>query len=373
MAKGIYVGVNGVARKVKKIYVGVNNVARKVKKIYVGVNGVARLTYSSGLSYSGYATSMTSGRRNFAGASTGDYAIFMGGTTSTSNTPVNTVDAYSPSLVRSSAQGLSFSPRYSIGTSTTSYGINCGGNDTGGVKRYEVDAYNGNLVKNTTSLGFSMENGASATLGGKGFAYGGTYSTSGHVFNDNLTYSYLNGSSNRSWLMGGSNGVYAVFAGGSSFYGGTGNYTKLATVDAFDFNLTRKTAASLSVTREQGGGARCGNYVAFAGGSSSGSSSNIVEAYDVSLVKTTPAALTTARLDLAGQGSVEGAIFPGGFGDGSSTAVDVYDASLVRTETLRLATGRRGHVANWANDKILVAGGQEIANYAVISSVEVFA
>ncbi len=47
MAKGTYVGVGGVARKVKKLYVGVNGVARKVKKGYIGINGVARLFYSS--------------------------------------------------------------------------------------------------------------------------------------------------------------------------------------------------------------------------------------------------------------------------------------------------------------------------------------
>lgn len=46
MAKGIYFGVNGVARKCKKMYFGVNGVARKVKKIYIGVNGVARLFYA---------------------------------------------------------------------------------------------------------------------------------------------------------------------------------------------------------------------------------------------------------------------------------------------------------------------------------------
>lgn len=47
MAKGIYVGVESVARKVKKAYVGVDDVARKVKKGYIGVNGIARLFYSS--------------------------------------------------------------------------------------------------------------------------------------------------------------------------------------------------------------------------------------------------------------------------------------------------------------------------------------
>lgn len=46
MAKTIYIGVGGVARKVKKIYVGVSGVARKVKKAFIGVGGVARLCYT---------------------------------------------------------------------------------------------------------------------------------------------------------------------------------------------------------------------------------------------------------------------------------------------------------------------------------------
>lgn len=47
MAKTIFIGVGGAARKVKKGYVGVSGVARKVKKAFVGVGGVARLCYSS--------------------------------------------------------------------------------------------------------------------------------------------------------------------------------------------------------------------------------------------------------------------------------------------------------------------------------------
>ena len=47
MAKGIYIGVNGIAKKVKKLYVGVSGVAKKVKKAYVGVGGVAKLAYTS--------------------------------------------------------------------------------------------------------------------------------------------------------------------------------------------------------------------------------------------------------------------------------------------------------------------------------------
>lgn len=47
MAKGIYVGVGNVAKKVKSAYIGVDGVARKIKKAYIGVGGVARLIYSS--------------------------------------------------------------------------------------------------------------------------------------------------------------------------------------------------------------------------------------------------------------------------------------------------------------------------------------
>lgn len=42
-----YIGVNGVARKIKKVYMGVDGVAREVKKMYVGVDGVAKKWWSS--------------------------------------------------------------------------------------------------------------------------------------------------------------------------------------------------------------------------------------------------------------------------------------------------------------------------------------
>lgn len=42
---GVYIGVDGKARKVKGGYVGVDGVARKIKKAYIGVDGIARLCY----------------------------------------------------------------------------------------------------------------------------------------------------------------------------------------------------------------------------------------------------------------------------------------------------------------------------------------
>ena len=81
MAKSAYVGVDGIARKVKKMYVGVDSKARKVKKGYIGVGGVAR-PFMSGekeLQYYGTVEDLSVARCNLAGASVGDYALFGGG------------------------------------------------------------------------------------------------------------------------------------------------------------------------------------------------------------------------------------------------------------------------------------------------------
>lgn len=48
MAKGIYLGIDSLSRKVKKMYLGIEGVARKVKKAYIGVNGIARLFFAGG-------------------------------------------------------------------------------------------------------------------------------------------------------------------------------------------------------------------------------------------------------------------------------------------------------------------------------------
>jgi hypothetical protein len=48
MAKCAYIGVDGVARKIKQPYIGVDNVARKVTKAYIGVDNVARQYLSGG-------------------------------------------------------------------------------------------------------------------------------------------------------------------------------------------------------------------------------------------------------------------------------------------------------------------------------------
>lgn len=48
MAKGIFIGVSGAARKTTDAYIGVSGVARKVKNGFIGVSGVAREFWSGG-------------------------------------------------------------------------------------------------------------------------------------------------------------------------------------------------------------------------------------------------------------------------------------------------------------------------------------
>lgn len=56
MAKNVYEGVSGVARKVKKIYEGVSNVAREMKNGYIGVGSVARQFFQDSLVLFDYGT-----------------------------------------------------------------------------------------------------------------------------------------------------------------------------------------------------------------------------------------------------------------------------------------------------------------------------
>ena len=94
MAKGAYVGVAGVARKIKKGYVGVDSKARKIKKGYVGVGGVARPFFSAeGLEYYGAITPLSAARYSLAATTVGNDALFGGGYGS-SPTHKDTVDVY---------------------------------------------------------------------------------------------------------------------------------------------------------------------------------------------------------------------------------------------------------------------------------------
>lgn len=79
MSKGIFLGVENSARRVKKVFAGAENFARKVKKAYIGVGDTARLVFSSGgLEYFGPAQDLSKadGSVGFPYGSLSEKAVF---------------------------------------------------------------------------------------------------------------------------------------------------------------------------------------------------------------------------------------------------------------------------------------------------------
>ena len=135
MAKKAYIGVDGIARKIKKGYIGVDGIAHKIKKAYIGIGGVARPCWSGGeLAYYGTIATLSKVRSELAATTVGDYALFGGGVGSTY---YNTVDAYDASLTRTSPTALS-KARYELAATTVGdYALFGGGESATNV----VDVY----------------------------------------------------------------------------------------------------------------------------------------------------------------------------------------------------------------------------------------
>lgn len=108
MAKGIYVGAGGVARRMKKAYVGVAGKARAVRKMYVGVGNRARLCYSAEPEYAGAGVPLAAPKYGAKAAAAGNSALIGGGrfAGTASNAVCNTVDAYDTSLTRTAPAAL---------------------------------------------------------------------------------------------------------------------------------------------------------------------------------------------------------------------------------------------------------------------------
>ena len=99
MAKKGYVGVGGVARKLKKGYVGVGGVARRLKKAYIGVGGVARPCWSGGeLSYYGTAAALTNSVAALPGTTTCRRTVRRANSRSSSTLTLS-ASSFSPRLI----------------------------------------------------------------------------------------------------------------------------------------------------------------------------------------------------------------------------------------------------------------------------------
>ena len=148
-------------------------------------------------------------------------------------------------------------------------------------------------------------------------------------------------------------GDYALFGGGSS-----PSLSYSDTVDAYDTSLVRSTPTVLSVGRQQLAATTVGNYALFGGGSgTSAKKKDTVDAYDTTLVRSTPTVLSEARYSLAATTVGNHALFGGGY-NGWDT-VDAYDTTLVRITPTVLSETRYSLAATTVGDYALFGGGTE--------------
>lgn len=151
-------------------------------------------------------------------------------------------------------------------------------------------------------------------------------------------------------------GDYALFGGGYSADGYSAN------VDAYNTSLTRKVVTDLSEARSNIKATTVGDYALFGGGSSYNGSvvwHNTVDAYNKSLTKITVSNLSTARYAHAATTVGNYALFGGGaISVGTQTAsVEAFNASLTRTTAPDMQTVRASHDAANVGNRALFGGG----------------
>ena len=351
MAKGCYVGVDNVARKVKKGYVGVDSTARRIKKAYIGIGGVARPCWSGGVpEYYGTITPLSVVRTKTAATTNGDYAIIAGGGAYSGDdfTPYGTVDCYNKSLTRSNADDLS-TTRYDLsGASVGNYALFAGGQYSTS-RRNTVDAYDSSLVRTTAStLSQARSCCGTCTIGSYALFIGGESSNTNNstvvnAYNESLTRSTLTAlPSSAGAVSSAPVGNYAVFNLNNS----------RGTLYAYTSSLTRVAAGTMSFGRNyQFCASSVDGYVVFAGGTST-SSNNIVDALDENLTMVSTSTISTVRT-IQTTVSIKGFAL---FGSGS-VCVDMFDKSLTNTILPALSDGRTFSSATAIGDYALFCGG----------------
>lgn len=325
MARKLYIGVDGVARRVTKMYIGISGVARRVKKAYVGTgDNWARIFfyYSSNIYRRDEAPQLSVSRVELAGASAADRAVFAGGRTEiiASALVLNTADSYDTSLTRTIAPDLSVARYFLSGVSIGDYAMMAGGK---------------------TSLPSDDAIETSAVV---------------DVYNEHLTRSTVAAMSQaRMRPMVAAFDNYAVIAGGTRD-SSSGSISASNAIDAYDSALTKISMATLALDRERGAGARVGNYILLAGGLiTDGSATDTIDVYDDSLTCIQISNLGSARYDAAGTSNGTHAIFAGGAVEGWTSA-EAFDAALTRIDPVDYLTCGGGGV-----------NGVRLKSYAVFS------
>jgi hypothetical protein len=310
---------------------------------------------------------LSNSRQNLGGISfLNHFALFGGGFSNNPNARVAVVDAYTPSLVRSTPTGLSVARDFLEGAVVGSFALfgPGGGSGTG-----TVDAYNSSLTR-TTPTGTSGTGADTAGISFGEFALFAGGSTTVNAYDASLTRTIPTGLSVSRIRIGGTAvGGFALFGGGinSSFT------TLFNTLDAYDTSLTRSNPSSLSTTRGDVVATSVGNFALFGPGGDSGGGGDVVDAFNTSLTRSNPSPLSQTN---GGKYSATTllsnfAIF---FYVNPFITVNSYDTSLTRGQPPNLnASGsfsKSRHAAASIGSFSLVAGGNLQSN--IINQVEVY-
>lgn len=366
MAKGIYLGIDSLSRKVKKMFVGVEGVARKVKKGYVGVNGLARLFFSGQVVpyVMGATTPMAVNRIQAVAGSIGNNLVILGG----AEDDANIADVYDDALTHTSYTPSGTNGSWQAGREATipdKYAVFGAWNYSGSGGSSYGTAVSPELVHTRITMQYSRYEAAAAEVGNVALFAGGEDEGGNKVegFTEDLTSVPCPNLGRSYWALGGSAiPEYAIFGPGrvnNDFYRNTYAYSP-------DLVMTPGPNADQSAYCAT---AHTDDHVIIAGGAewSMGSMKGYVPyvcAIDASLTKT-----SLEDLDFETYG---GEMYDGYMANAASVSflglalfqkqkkVQMYDSELVRLQFLSIEPSYRERAGGAVGDYALFAGGRRI-------------
>jgi len=430
MAKGAYIGVNNVAKKIKKGYVGVDGVARKIKKAYIGIGGgtVCReVEYieSNGTQYIDTKFIPNQDTRVVVEFETesanSDYRSVFAARTSSGNANSlgfylsnnNVFTGFYGAATMFTYSGISYSGKHTVdwnknvitldGTTQTltaqTYDSTCSlflcaVNNAGTVfdkhflqgKIYSCQIYdNGTLVRdfvpcvtNNNDVGLfdkvseKFYGNAGTDVFAAGNETGNNYITSGvarpcWAGGEVVYYGAITPLPIKvSRLAATSVGDHVLFGGGF-----ISDPTTLVT--AYDTSFVQSRPFYLSWAVDELAATNNSTLAAFAGGGWTDDEgyaaySSQVTACDKSLTRKTNS-LSEKRSGLAATTVNEKMLFAGGYGEnGDSSTVDAFDSSLTRSSAPALNRAAEGLAATTAGNYAIFAGGQYYPNTATATA-----
>lgn len=307
-----YVGVNGVARKIKKIFVGRQGVAQLANDLFVGVNGVARSAFKR---VRASVETLSYPALYMGAASNSAYAIFFGGRDNPTEggTYTDLLTAFDKDLTRIT------DGNHNLYTSSVSriYSGEIGdkclfGNPSNSDRIWVFDKYltKTSISMNSGSINVNKRNATAVSLRNHVFIAGGngTESSSPYVMSIDESLTIVNYSENMTdprYNMAGANinKRTAVFAGGTSI---SSELVRSLSVEAWDDYFVKHYFNDLSVrywTPAVGSGSGTQGYTNNITGVSTGKFAmfgniGVIDSYNGSYTQT----VSNLPLALAGMG-----------------------------------------------------------------------